>query len=604
MNGKLWYLLTVFAFSVLAFGGCSGDGTGSSVTQSSDGQVHAKLIGMVEVSKSAAATTGTIGKLEVFNAYSTAGKSPLATADIQADGSFSGLNFTLPGAKSVILFKASLSGPPVSNLYSITPMDLTIPATGTGVTNNVSISISKASTTIATTVLGANLAPIHTDKTFASVAAAVTANGGYVLSYANNILTFTGSVTVPPAVKKVLFVGNSYTFARIAPALQYNSANVSDLTAAFNAIDPAGGNSYPVGSGVAPNPCLDNTTGCFEPHNWGGVPGIFKRLTDQAGLNYEVSISARNAATLRGQFLNTANANWDLRSNMAKQKWDLVVLQAQSDEPLPVTRSKNGNFVSFSTYLDQIEKYIHLGTGSTTSESEIFGSLANCTAAVTANPPGPGLSTANCGTSRVIPANANANPNAKIYLFQSWARPDMVEAHKCTKADISTTDGAPIVDTTCSNGANGSSTTGLNTVYYTSKATTAANLNDMTTDLHNVFFGRVISNRNFAGVAPVGDAFQRAVDSGVVKTGNFYKTDGTFDDSGSINLWWKDRTHASVHGSYLAGLIMYGTLTGLDPQSFGTNEKAFGELGITTADALKLQKVAHDTLVAAGTLPN
>src|SRR5262245_62075751 len=81
---------------------------------------------------------------------------------------------------------------------------------------------------------------------------------------------------------KILFVGNSYTFARIAPALQYNAANVKDLTAAFNATDPTGGNSFPVGSGVAPNPCATPGTGCFEPHPWGGVPGIFKKLTDQA----------------------------------------------------------------------------------------------------------------------------------------------------------------------------------------------------------------------------------------------------------------------------------------------------------------------------------
>src|SRR6185295_12039901 len=106
-------------------------------------------------------------------------------------------------------------------------------------------------------------------------------------------------------------------------------------------------------------------------------PGIFKRLTDQADLDYDVSLSTRNAATLRGQFLNTANANWDLRSNIASQKWDFVVLQAQSDEPLPALKSKNGNFVSFSTYLNLIEQYVHVGTGATMTESEIFGGLSN-----------------------------------------------------------------------------------------------------------------------------------------------------------------------------------------------------------------------------------
>jgi hypothetical protein len=407
-----------------------------------------------------------------------------------------------------------------------------------------------------------------------------------------------GSTSGPPI--KILFVGNSYTFARVAPALQYNAANVKDLTAAFNAIDPTGSNSYPVGSGVPPNPCATAGTPCFEPHNWGGVPGIFKRLTDQDGLNYDVSLSTRNAATLRGQFLNTANANWDMRGNIASQKWDVVVLQAQSDEPLPANTSKNGNFVSFSTYLNLIEDYIHVGGGRTTTEAEIFGGLANCTAATTANPPGPGLSTGNCNAARVIPANPNANPNAAVYLYQSWARPDMVEPHKCTMPDITTMTGAPIFDAGCSNNTNGSG--GENTIYYTGKASSAANLRDMTTDLHNIFYGRASANRRITGVVPVGDAFQRAVDTNVVKADNFYKADGTYDESGLLNLWWLDRTHQSVHGAYLAGLMMYGTITGRDPQLFGTNDKVFAELGIAPAAALMLQKVAHDTLVAAGTL--
>ena len=101
----------------------------------------------------------------------------------------------------------------------------------------------------------------------------------------------------------------------------------------------------------------------------------------------------------------------------------------------------------------------------------------------------------------------------------------------------------------------------------------------------------------------IGDSFQRAVDTNVVKADNFYKADGTYDDSGLANLWWKDRTHESVHGAYLSGLIVYGTLTNRDPQALGANDKTFGELGITVADALMLQKVAHDTLVAAGSLP-
>jgi hypothetical protein len=192
----------------------------------------------------------------------------------------------------------------------------------------------------------------------------------------------------------VLFVGNSYTFARVAPALQYNAANVDDLTAAFNAIDASGTNSFPVGSGLPPSPCVTPGAPCFEPHNWGGVPGILKMMTDEAGLDYEISLSTRNAATLRGQFLNTANAAWKLRENVAAQKWDVVILQEQSDAPLPAGKGKNAKIEQFNAYADQFERFIHNGdvTGPDGfyTETELFGSLAACIAA--------GLTTGNCYT--------------------------------------------------------------------------------------------------------------------------------------------------------------------------------------------------------------
>jgi hypothetical protein len=103
------------------------------------------------------------------------------------------------------------------------------------------------------------------------------------------------------APTSILFVGNSYTFGRVDPVMSYNAANVHDLTYAMWLANPAG-------------------TNAFEPHPWGGVPGIFKQFTVEAGLDYDVSLSTRNAASLRGHFLNT-NGNWDLRSNIALQKW-------------------------------------------------------------------------------------------------------------------------------------------------------------------------------------------------------------------------------------------------------------------------------------------
>jgi hypothetical protein len=62
----------------------------------------------------------------------------------------------------------------------------------------------------------------------------------------------------------ILFVGNSYTFGRVDPVHELQRGERHDLTAAMNAANPSGSNPY-------------------EPHPWGGVPGIFKQFTVEAG---------------------------------------------------------------------------------------------------------------------------------------------------------------------------------------------------------------------------------------------------------------------------------------------------------------------------------
>ena len=113
---------------------------------------------------------------------------------------------------------------------------------------------------------------------------------------------------------RVLFVGNSFTYGR-APVVQYNNANVVDLNAQ-NAIDK------PLGSeAITPNP-------------WGGVPGIFKTMADQARVSTDVRLSLRGGATLRGHLLNTNPAGWDMRANLASARWDVVLQQGNSTEPV------------------------------------------------------------------------------------------------------------------------------------------------------------------------------------------------------------------------------------------------------------------------------
>ena len=358
----------------------------------------------------------------------------------------------------------------------------------------------------------------------------------------------------------ILFIGNSYTFGRLDPVMSYNTANVHDLTAGFNAISSTGANPW-------------------EPHPWGGVPGIFKKFTDESGLDYDVSISARNAASLRGQFLNTANAAWDLRGNAALKTWDTVVLQEQSDAALPPGRGRNADLATFNAYADQFERFIHNGAAQVYTETQLFGSLAACQAT--------GSSAATCNTVRSIPQNPNASAATKIYLTQTWARPDMVFAHKITRADPTTPDGRPIVDTT--------SAGGNAILYYGSLAA-------MTADLRESFAAKASTNPRFAGVLPVGDAFQLAVDRGIAKGSGFYDANGVYvpnPPGGLMNLWWDDYLHASKYGSYLDALVQFGTITGLDPISLGADEQAARDLGISAADALTLQRIASQELAIA-----
>ena len=394
-----------------------------------------------------------------------------------------------------------------------------------------------------------------------------------------------GMVFSPAALAQptaILFVGNSYTFGRVDPVMSYNAANVDDMTRPRPDLTGA--------------PFTDTSgTNPWEPHPWGGVPGIFKQLADEAGLDYAVSLSTRNAATLRGHFLNTANANWDLRGNIAAKKWDVVVLQEQSDAALPPGRGKNANLPQFRLYADKIEKFIHVGAAESYRESQayaaLYGSAAGCVAA------GGTLSSCSNNALRTIPRNPNANPAAKVYLTQTWARPDMVFPHLATVANANyptVPDGRPIVDTTDPNKPDGYPAT----LYYAGDGLAA-----MTRDLHASFHEEASINSNFAGVAPVGDAFQRAVDNGIAMSDGFYDGFGVYvlpTRQGPLNLWWYDYLHASRYGSYLSALVLFGTITSIDPWSFGASEQAAADLGISPGDAVHLQLIASEQLIAAG----
>ncbi|KRC14668.1 Ig-like domain-containing protein [Acidovorax sp. Root217] len=700
--------------------------------------------------------------------------------------------------------------------------------------------------------------------TFTATASANLDAGGHIVVAKDSYSDAAGNkgaaaaVDIATVFNPVLFVGNSATFARIDPAMSYNTYDaatnpfgVHDLTS------PANGGSF------------TNLTGAnlYEPHPWGGVAGLFDKFADQVGLGYDVSLSTRNAATLKGHYLNSSAANWDMRGNIASQKWEIVVLQDQTDEPLPsgsgsitfaagsatanlvitptadgakeydetlalklaasagyrvgtssavgttllnddptapatnpalatvslaaspgqVTEDGTANLVftftrtgpttsdlvvgftafrdgstspsvsttvsasqdlemyttasgafsasggggtspyrfssgnGFATSADtgaptttgnvsftsntgsitikagqtsasitldphadstvEADEAIRLSLTSTGSDynlgtlGAVSGTIVNddfaagtdtslpnvtlglssaagvyesagqnlvytftrsgdTSAALTVNFTADGTATyfaadpsrsdfgisANATLTTTSGANADigefqkyataienfvhtgaadtttqpgttiaGNPNADtstdMYLYATWARPDMV-AGAYDMLTSRTLNGAGAYEGT---GDISRSDTQA-TAYYLP-------LEGMTTDLQSAYANLAAVNPDFVGVAPVGTAFMSAVQNGLAIRDPYTETGGaSVSGGGKINLWHDDNLHASKYGSYLSGLVLFETLTGLDARSLGAGDKVASDLGIDPATAVALQKVASATM--------
>jgi VCBS repeat-containing protein len=180
------------------------------------------------------------------------------------------------------------------------------------------------------------------------------------------------------------------------------------------------------------------------------------------------------------------------------------------------------------------------------------------------------------GAGAGAPANANANAATRVWLYETWARPDMVTG---AKLDIS------------------DETTGAITVTDTTAPEFYLSLEDMTADLKAAYDGLAAANPAFAGVAPVGEAFLAAVQAGVALRDPFAAPFGE-----QMNLWWDDSLHASKYGSYLAALTLFGRITRLDPRALGAGDEVAADLDITGAEASALQKIAALTLGASAGL--
>jgi hypothetical protein len=96
------------------------------------------------------------------------------------------------------------------------------------------------------------------------------------------------------------------------------------------------------------------------------------------------------------------------------------------------------------------------------------------------------------------------------------------------------------------------------------------------------------------GVIPVGEAWIRAMKVGFADTNPY---DGI--EAGKVNLWASDNFHASTLGYYLKALVVFGSITRLDPRSLSQNECSGYEFGLAPEQIAAMQQIAYDQLVQA-----
>jgi hypothetical protein len=303
---------------------------------------------------------------------------------------------------------------------------------------------------------------------------------------------------------------------------------------------------------------------------FGGVAGIFKQFTQEAGLNYNVSLIAVSSATLTGYSNNTGSEAGDL-SLITNPQYSQVVLQDQTFQPLPTTITVNGQSVPTR--------------GNPTSFVSGVTKLIN----------------------DIDAADTTAHvANAKVTLYQTPA----LAAYGYT----STNPNAPIFGSSTQAQQNGNKA-------YAPYLGDADPIAAMTSDLHNAYvnaattFAAANPNGSQVGVALAGDAWESAIKLGIAQQNPFLAN----EPAGQVDLWDSDPLlaccttpigyHPSVFGDYLNALVLFGQITGIDPETllaeFDPKDatSAANALGISAATAEALAVAAEDTLAFAGPVP-
>lgn len=268
--------------------------------------------------------------------------------------------------------------------------------------------------------------------------------------------------TASGAPQRILFVGNSFLHGHAPPVLHYNAAAVTDLN----------GTKY------------------------GGVPGVFKQLADEAGLQVAVASELMSGQTLRTHLD-------EKRGVITSRPWDVVVLQEHS----LMNPRRPGDPATMVSAVAALESAVR-----------------------------------------------EVNPQARVYLLQTWPRADQVYRTPGGRWE-------------------------------------GRSLEAMQADLRTGYATAARRATCVAGVLPVGDAALRAVQEGVADRNPY---DGI--ERGKVNLWGPDSYHFGPWGSYLEALVIFSRLTGRDPTSLGPQSRAGRDLGLTPDEVAAAQRVASREL--------
>jgi hypothetical protein len=261
------------------------------------------------------------------------------------------------------------------------------------------------------------------------------------------------------------------------------------------------GNSFLFGSGSAVRFYRANTVTDLNNEGIGGVPALFKSFTQQAGLDFDVSLETRGGSGL----------DFHLAEKMGvitSKPWDTVVMHGFSLLDAQKPRDP-GKLIATSLQMAEVLR--------------------------------------------------GKNPNVQVFLVSTWARADHV--------------------------------------YPAKGAWAGQTVEAMTRDVRAAY-DQAAKKAEAKGVIPVGESWLRAMQSGVADPNPY---DGI--EAGKLNLWTHDSYHASTHGYYLQALVIFGTLTGLDPRSLGDGECSAYELGMSRAETRSLQQVAFDQIAGAVKTP-